>query len=67
MMRDHGAVEPGLRSDPLHHLMVQADTLAFSLDLAAALLQNERPHLAALLRGKAAVARSVIRAVQAVR
>jgi hypothetical protein len=66
-MWDRGEVGPGLGSDPFRHLLVQADTLAFTLDLTAALLQNERPRLAALLREKAEAARSVIREVQAVR
>lgn len=44
----------------LQNLAVQIDTLAFTLDLAAALLQNERPHLAALWRQKADAARKVI-------
>jgi hypothetical protein len=57
---------PALRGDPLRNLVVQADTLAFTLDLAAALLQDERPHLAALWRAKADAARSVIRQMQSV-
>ena len=44
----------------LQDLAVQIDTLAFTLDLAAVLLQNERPHLAALCRQKADAARRVI-------
>jgi hypothetical protein len=44
----------------LQDLAVQIDTLAFTLDLAAALLQNDRPHLAALWRQKAEAARRVI-------
>jgi hypothetical protein len=53
-------------ADPLHNLLLQADTLAFTLDLAAALLQHERPHLAALWRIKAEAARRAIRQVQGV-
>jgi hypothetical protein len=53
-------------ADPLRDLVVQADTLAFTLDLAAALLEHERPHLAALWRGKAEAARRAIRKLQAV-
>jgi len=55
-----------LRADPLRNLLVQADTLAFTLDLAAALLQHERPHLAALWRTKAEAARCAIRQMQGV-
>ncbi|HET7682013.1 MAG TPA: hypothetical protein VFK79_17980 [Xanthobacteraceae bacterium] len=51
--------------DPLRDLVVQADTLAFTLDLAAALLEHERPHLAALWRRKAEAARRAIRTLQA--
>jgi hypothetical protein len=52
--------------DPLRNLVVQADTLAFTLDFAAALLENERPHLAALCRTKAQAARFAIHQVQKV-
>lgn len=52
--------------DALRDLVVQADTLAFTLDLAAALLQNERPHLAALWRTKAGIARAAIQQIQKV-
>jgi len=44
----------------LQYLAAQVDTLAFTLDLAAVLLGNERPHLAALLREKADAARLVV-------
>ena len=54
------------RGDPLRNLVVQADMLAFTLDFAAALLENERPHLAALWRMKAEAARSAIHRIQKV-
>ena len=50
--------------DPLRNLVVQADVLAFTLELAAALLENERPHLAALWRTKAEAARDAIHQMQ---
>jgi hypothetical protein len=46
--------------------MVQADALAFTLDLAAALLEQERPLLAAAWRDKAEAARNAIRNAQGV-
>lgn len=49
---------------PIRDLVVQADTLAFTLDLAATLLEKERPHLAALWREKAEAARATIRKAQ---
>jgi hypothetical protein len=55
---------PALHGDPIGNLVVQADTLAFTLDLAAAFLQNERPHLAAFWRAKAETARAVIRQIR---
>lgn len=64
MTKEHNPHAPVLHDDSLHNLVVQADTLAFTLDLAAALLQNERPHLAALWRAKAETARAVIRQTQ---
>jgi hypothetical protein len=55
---------PTLDADAFGNLVVQADTLAFTLDLAAALLQNECPHLAALWRAKVETARAVIRQIK---
>jgi hypothetical protein len=62
MTKEQNRHAPAL--DPLRNLVVQADTLAFTLDLAAALLQNERPHLAALWRAKADTARAAIQQIQ---
>ena len=53
-------------ADRLRELMVQADALAFTLDLAAALLEQERPLLAAAWRDKAEAARNAIRNAQGV-
>jgi hypothetical protein len=47
-------------ADPLRELMVQADTLAFTLDLAAALIEQEHPLLATAWRDKAETARNTI-------
>jgi hypothetical protein len=66
MTKEQNRRAPALDEDPLGNLVVQADALAFTLDLAAALLQNERPHLAALWRAKAETARAVIRQTQKV-
>jgi hypothetical protein len=52
--------------DPLRNLVVQADMLAFTVDFAASLLENERPHLAALWRRRAVAARSAIHQLQKV-
>ena len=64
MTKEQNQHAPGLHGDAFRNLVVQADTLAFTLDLAAALLQNERPHLAALWRAKAEMARAAIRQAQ---
>jgi hypothetical protein len=64
MTERHNPLAPTLSRDALRDLVVQADTLAFTLDLAAALLQHERPHLAALWRAKAENARAAIRQTQ---
>jgi hypothetical protein len=64
MTKEQNRHAPAPHGDPLRNLVVQADTLAFTLDLAAALLQKERPHLAALWRAKAETARAAIRQAQ---
>jgi hypothetical protein len=50
--------------DPLRDLLVQADTLAFTLEIAAALLKSERPHLSEFWRARAEAARHAIRKAQ---
>ena len=64
MQQDFAATSAPGGTHPLRDLVVQADTLAFTLDLAAMLLEKERPHLAALWRVKAEAARATIRKAQ---
>ena len=66
MTEEQGPNTPALGGDPLRNLVLQADALAFTLDLAAALLQSERPHLAALWRAKAEAGRAAINQMQKV-
>jgi hypothetical protein len=66
MTNEQNRPAPAPAGDSLRNLVVQADALAFTLDLAAAFLQNEHPNLAALWRAQAETARAVMRQAEKV-